>query len=116
MASPPEEVAVVEGAEALDGALLPGGDGQIAHLGLGETEGRRELRAEDAVDLHVVEAGEEALLGDAQDAGEHALPEILVVLEAPREEVAEEGDDIVVIPVGVARRGWGSRTFVDGEG
>jgi hypothetical protein len=58
--------------------------------------------AEDPVDRDVVEAGEQALLGHAQDAGEHALEEVRVVLQAPRQEVAEERDDVVVVALGVA--------------
>jgi hypothetical protein len=40
--------------------------------------------------------------GDAEDAGEDALEEVAVVLEAAGEEVPEEGDDVVVVALGVA--------------
>ena len=89
---------------------LPDRLDEAAHLGLGEAEVGRQLGAEDAEDGDVVEAREQALLRDAQDAREHALEEVDVVLEAAGEEVAEERDHLVVVARSCSRRGWGCRT------
>jgi hypothetical protein len=93
-----EAVAVVPGAELI---ALGRGELEVAaepiDLVLGEAEAGRVGLAQERVDLEVVEPGEHRLLGDAEDARQHALFEVGVVLQAGGEEIAEEGDDLFVL-------------------
>ena len=61
------------------------------------------LGAKEGVDTGVVEAGEEVLLGDAEDASDHGLVEVAVALQRGAQEVAHEVDDRLSKAVEIAR-------------
>ena len=70
------------------------------HLLLGEAEAVGKGVVEDGIDLQVVEAGEDALLRDAQDAREHAEAAVLAVLHRAGEEIAEELERLLAETMG----------------
>lgn len=98
----PEEIAIIERTDAVHELRLPDGLDESAHLWLGEAEVRRQLGPENAEHIDIVQAREQALSGDTENASEHAFEQVLVVLEASREEITEERDDVIVIVVGIA--------------
>jgi hypothetical protein len=104
---PAEDVAVVigpHGREQLEHAGLPE---QGRHLGLREAEAGAELLVEEGVHSHVIEPGEDALLRHPEDACQHPLVQVRVVLQAGFQEASDEVGGLPVVamrPRGVDRR------------
>ena len=68
----------------------------IFYLILGETKIPAVSIIQQGVDLQVIQAAEDALLGNSQNTGQEAIGQILVVLQTAGEKITHEIDDFLV--------------------